>query len=187
MSQFFSSIVETFSENIPAQIIGFIGLALIVSAYQFNNSKTINLFYIFSGIFFTIHFYMLGAYTGALINLLSSLSCIIFNFRGEKKWASTAFWPILFSALGIVLGIFTWENFLSLLPMVSFCFSRASLFCRNATLTRLLMFPASILFWIYNFANASFSGVLTESIVLVIAIVAVIRFDILKKEEKKKA
>lgn len=187
MPQFFSSIIETFSNNIPAQIIGLIALILIVSAYQFDNSKTINMFYIFSSALFTVHFFMLGAYTGSLINFLSFLSCIIFNFRGEKKWASTRFWPILFSLLGVVLGIFTWQNILSLCPIVSFCFSRASLFCRKATQTRLLMLPASILFWIYNFFSSSFSGVLTESIVLVIAIVAVVRFDILKKEEKKKA
>ncbi len=180
MAHFFTTLFADFTENIPAQLLGFVAMGIYFLSYQFNSSRKTVLFQFFSSWLYAVHFFWLGAPAGTVVNIFAVLSAAVFYFRAEKKWAATPLWPILFIAAATVFTLQNWQGPLSLLPIFSFVCSRAALWSRNARITRIFALPASVLFLIYDFASHSYAGTLTEIFALISLLIAFIRFDLLK-------
>lgn len=178
--------ILTFTENLTAQIVGMVALLINVLSYQFNERKKILLMQFFSGAFFTLHYFLLGAYAGAVTNLLSVLRALCFTQRGKHKWASIPAIPISFVILSIISTVFTYQNILSIVPTIAFAFNSVALWSNRPRTTRIFTIPNNSLFLIYNIANASYSGIISDTFVLISLLVAFIRFDILKKPLKEK-
>ena len=70
------------------QAIGFIGMAMLFISFQQKENKKIYFWQIIGVSLFTVHFAMLGAYTGALLNILGVLRAVVF-YNSEKKWAQS--------------------------------------------------------------------------------------------------
>ncbi len=166
--------------NIIIQGIGFIGLAFAVSSFQSRKLKGILLFQTLGNTAFVIHFVMLGAYTGAAINLLGAFRNMVF-YNKEKAWASKKIWLYFFAAVYIVSGIVSWKNIYSLLPIIGVLMTTVAYWIRDAAVTRKLVVPASIFWLIYSIAVFSIPGIITEAFILVSVITAIIRYDIRKE------
>lgn len=165
-----------------AQIIGFFGLLCCMTAYQMRTQKKIVTVQIVSCTFFTIHFLMLGAYTGALLNCIAALRSVVFANK-DKKWGKSNWWIVFFSFVSMVAVAFTWEGAISLLPMLGMVLTTISWGIEKANLVRAISLPSSPLWMIYNFISKSMAGVLTESFVMISIITAIIRLDLKKKEK----
>ena len=185
MPEILKAFIDPFFDNLPAQLVGAAALLIIIISYQFNDRKHIVFLQFFSGIFFSIHYLMLGAATGGIINVIGVIRAAVFFYKGKYKWSSVAFWPILFSASGFVIAAFTWQGILSLLPAVAFTCTAIALWSQNPRISRIFFMSSSVLFIIYNFVSTSYSGVVTELIAICSLLIAVVRFDILKLQDKK--
>lgn len=159
-----------------AQVIGIIAFCLAVWSYQQNEHKKMVLLQLLANICFTAHFYMIGAYTGALLNAIGFARSIVFVCK-DKKWASSNWWLVFFSLVCVAAGIYTWKSPLDLLPMSAMIFTTIAFGISNPKITRLLSFPSSPLWMIYNIVNQSWGGVLTECFNMGSIIVGMLRFD----------
>ena len=74
--------------NFLAQIIGFGGTALTIIAYQQSKRKRILGCTVISAALFAIHYIILGAYTGAIMNILAGTRSLVF-MNNTKKWAKS--------------------------------------------------------------------------------------------------
>ena len=166
-----------------AQIIGFFGLVCCMTAYQMKTQKKIVTVQIISCTFFTAHFLMLGAYTGALMNFIAAVRSVVFANK-DKKWAKSNWWIVFFSAVCIVAVAFTWEGAKSLLPMIGMVCTTVSWGIEKASLVRLISLPSSPVWIVYNIMSKSMAGVLTEVLVMCSIITAMIRLDLPKKKQK---
>ncbi len=185
MAEILKAFIDPFFDNLAAQLVGVVALLIIIVSYQFNERKHIVFLQFFSGIFFSIHFLMLGAVTGGIINIIGVIRAAVFYFKGRYKWSSTILWPIIFSLSGFVIAAFTYTSLLSLLPAVAFTCTSIALWTPKPRLSRIFFISSSSLFIIYNFASTSYSGVVTEGIAIVSLLIAVMRFDVLKIQDKK--
>jgi len=165
--------------TIIAQIIGFIGTVLLVTSYQINSHRGILHLQRYSGICFTIHFFMLGAYTGAVLNAVGIFRAIVFG--SDKKWAKNPIWKYLISIAFAVVTIFTWEGVISALMIIIMTLATFGFATENNTKKRLLVFPASPVWLYYNFTNGSIPGTITEIMNIISLVVGIVRFDILKQ------
>lgn len=181
MKVILDSFIATFTDNLAAQIVGMVALLINVLSYQFDERKKILTMQFFSGAFFTLHYFLLGAYAGAVTNLLSVLRALCFSYRGRYKWASHAALPVTFVITSLISTIFTYQNLLSIVPTIAFTFNSVALWSNRPKTTRIFTIPNNSLFLVYNIANASYSGIISDVFVLVSLLVAFIRFDILKK------
>jgi len=168
--------------DIIAQLIGFLGLIGSMTAYQMKTQKKIVTVQIVSCSFFTLHFLMLGAYTGALMNLIAAVRSVVFANK-DKKWGKSNLWIVFFSIVCIIAGAFTCEGYLSLSAMAGMVLTTISWGIEKANLVRIISLPSSPLWIIYNFASKSTAGVLTELFVMTSIITAIIRLDIRKKNK----
>ncbi len=167
--------------NIIAQIIGAVALGMAIISFQQNTRKKILLFQLIAGSIFSIHFLLLGAYTGAALNALSVCRNIIF-YNKSKKWASHIHWLFLFIFVSIIVGILTWENIITLFAMTGMVLGSVSFWLDNPKYVRRLSFPISMLWIVYNIVNKSYAGILTELFVMSSVIIGIFRFDIKKNK-----
>ncbi len=169
-----------------AQGLGVIALVIAILSFQQNEQKKIVTMQMVSSVFFCIHFCMLGATLGGILNGIGIFRAAIFRNR-DKKWASNLSWLFLFCGLFALAGIFFWDGPISLLPILSMVLSTVAFWVKNARTVRILSAPASPLWFIYNFAYDSYPGMLTETFVFSSIIVAFFRYDILPYFKNKKA
>ena len=67
----------------PTQLLGYVAMALCLLSYQCKKNKTYFIMQTASGIAFTLHFFLLGAWSGMLLNAVGALRGIFFSL-GEK-------------------------------------------------------------------------------------------------------
>ncbi|MBE7036703.1 MAG: YgjV family protein [Ruminococcaceae bacterium] len=163
-----------------AQVIGIIAFCLAVWSFQQNEHKKIVLLQLLANLCFTVHYFMLAAYTGALLNSIGFARSIVFIFK-DKKWASSNWWLVFFSLVCVGAGVYTWNGPLTLLPMSAMILTTVAFGISNPKITRLLSFPSSPLWLIYNLVNQSWGGVLTECFNMGSIIIGMLRFDRKKK------
>ena len=170
--------------NLLAQIIGFGGTALTIIAYQQNKRKRILGCTVISAALFAIHYIILGAYTGAIMNILAGTRSLVF-MNNTKKWAKSKVWVAVFMVIYTVACIATWDKWYSILPLIAMLLTTVSNWFQSEKKIRFLTFPSSPCWLVYNILNSSYAGIITEVFVMSSLIIAIIRFD-LKKQNKTK-
>lgn len=166
-----------------AQIVGLVAFVCAIMSFQQRTHRYILALQLSADILFTIHFCLLGAYTGAVLNGIAALRASIFVNKG-KKWADNIIWFIVFCLLSIVAGAFTWDGIVSILPILGMICTTIAYWIKTPKYVRMAAFPSSPLWLVYNVINKSYGGVITEVISMISIIVAMIRLDF-RKEKKE--
>lgn len=167
-----------------AQGLGVIALIIAILSFQQNAQKKIVTYQMISSVFFCVHFCMLDATLGGILNGIGVFRAAIFRNR-DTKWASNKIWFFLFCALFIFAGAFSWAGPISLLPILSMILTTIAFWIKNPRIVRFVSLPASPLWFIYNLVYRSYPGMITELFVFSSILVAVFRFDILPMLRKK--
>ena len=149
---------------VAAQICGIGGMIGLFLSFQAKTTVKICLTQSIACVFLTTQFLLLGAWTGAALNGLSLFRNVVYA-NGNKKWASGIIWPIGFSLANIVFTSFSWEGYISLLPMTALILSNFGLRIRNAQLSRLVNLPTSPMWLIYNMGSGAYMSIITEILV----------------------
>ncbi|MDR1629462.1 MAG: YgjV family protein [Oscillospiraceae bacterium] len=182
-------------DDITAQLIGFVGTAILVVSYQQKSRKNLLLIQMGASAAFMTHFFLLGAYTGCIMNITGAMRAFIYA-NNDKKWARSPVWMVIFFIVFGLAGYLTadaasywwvfptsFNSYWWLLPTAAMLLSTVSFWLKTPTLVRTLTFPASPMWLTYNIASGSISGMVTESFVIISILVAIVRYDILKKKE----
>ncbi|MBR3803671.1 MAG: YgjV family protein [Clostridia bacterium] len=168
-------------KEIIGQIVGFVAMAIIVFSYQQKSHKNILVFQMVSGLLFTLHFFLIGAYTGCVSNLIGAFRSMIYANRDKNKFTGFKLWPVIFSIIFTVSGIMTWDNVFSVFPIVAMVASSVVLWIDSPKINRAFSMPTSACWLIYNIPTRSFAGIATEIFVLSSIVVGMIRLDRKKK------
>lgn len=165
-----------------AQIIGFGGAALNCISFQQNKRSRIIGVQIFAAVMFIIHYILLGAYTGAALNFISLCRSVVF-YNNSKKWAKSPTWLVFFIIVSLIGAAITWVDWYSILPSTAMILTTVSYWMKSETKIRIITFPSSPCWLIYNIITGSVAGIVTECVVMTSLIVAIIRYDIMKKKK----
>lgn len=165
--------------EILIRILGIAALILCIIPFQFKKHKHIVLCKMCSEILFAIQYFLIGpqAYTGAWLDLLSGGRNFLFYKLVEKKRSTL---PVIFVFCGImlVLGIYSWAGWLSLLPICAKLITTVSYGMKNERLLRLITLPSCILWVIYNIAVGGWEAVIGDTLSLCSILIGIWKFDI---------
>jgi hypothetical protein len=168
--------------NLFAQILGFVAIGISLAIFQINKRRVMLAVQIASSLLFGIHLLLLGAVTGALMSFLGAIrGCVFVN--NEKKWAKSKYWLYLFLIIFWIVGILSWQNIYSLLPILGMTLGTIGYWIKNTSKMRLFSFTASSSWLIYAIVVKSYAGILGEILSFISIIIGIIRFD--KKKLKK--
>lgn len=167
------------------QLIGFLGLAISIIAFQFKKHKGIVLCKATSELVFSLQYILLGAWSAAVLDFISVVRNLLF-YRLVKKGRSTLPVIIVFGIFVVGTGFFTYDGIVSLLPIGSKLLTTISYGIKKEKWLRLITLPSCILWIIYNLYVNSIAGVLTDSMTLISILIAMYKFDFRKQTEGEK-
>lgn len=175
-------------QEIIAEIIGLFGIAATIISYQCKARKHILLWQLFSTTCWMAHFAVLGALSGAALNLVGAMRCIVFAGRGEDtkagKVADWIGWIPVFIGMSAVATALTWAGWPSILPFAGMILTTFATRASSAAMVRLISLPNDPLWLVYNAISGSLTGVITEVCIICSIIIGMLRHDVGKKNKK---
>lgn len=160
------AIASLFRDHPAAQALGFVAMALGCASFQCRTQRSIAALQAAASTFWAIHFGLLGATTGAIANLFSVPRNIIYAEAGRRRWAASALWPILFSAVFAAGGLYSrlalGESWIFILSVAGQVSSSWILRMRDAQAIRLLSIAMSLCWLLYDYLSGSLPGTLCE-------------------------
>ena len=172
--------------EIIAQIIGIVAMALNILSYQWKNQRNIILTQFFGSGLFVINFFMLGAATGAIINLLAVFRAIVFAnkkfFRADKVIWVVGFIAAFLASYAATFLVFgkgptAFNLIIEFLPIIGIIATTISFYMKDAKAVRRLALISSPAWLIYNVTQLAIGGIICEAVSLVSIIVGMLRHD----------
>ena len=170
-----------------AQAIGIIATVITILSFQQKKQRGIVFFQATSSAMWCIHFIMIGAYTGGILNLVATLRNLIMTKRDKYKWTGSPWFVVLMAvlSLGVYIVSFTVFNtpttktnlLLELLPALGIVVTTIAFREKEAKKVRLLSIMNSPLWLVYNAFNHSIGGVITETFCLISIGIGYLRHD----------
>ena len=175
--------------DILAKILSFGGLLFIVASYQQKNKTPLIICQSIGGALFGIHYLLIGAYAGFLLNTIAMARGIVFARKLSKN--AGRLWVGIFIALCLIAYVLTFTLFgmepsvtnliLELLPTIGMIVLTISFNMTHAGHIRILGSINSAGWLSYNIAHQTPFGILCEIICLGSIVIGILRHDIKKK------
>ena len=180
-------------KEIIAQIISIIGMLMGVFSYQQKGKARILTFQLIGAALFVIHFFMIDALSGAILNFVAIVRALIFIYE-DKIHGDHPAWTIGLTVTYILsyISVFTVfgkeptakDLILEILPVIAMTVTTIAFRYKNDKMLRRVAFISSPLWLIYNGIKGSSGGIIGETLNLTSAIIGTIRLDRKKKENK---
>lgn len=177
--------------EIIAQVVGIVAMIFNIFSYQCKNKRLLILMQFCGASLFCINYFLLGAYVGGMLNILSVIRAVVFLFK-EKMRAEHIAWQIgfyicFFAVYLLSFTVFGTEksakNFIiELLPVLGMVVATIGYRLKNSAQIRKISIIASPLWLIYNSVVGSIGGIICESFALISIFVGILRHDIKKAE-----
>lgn len=162
------------------QIIGGFGAACLILSFQFKKEQNIFLLQTASGLFFVVHYLLLGEYAGMCMDAVCFIRALL--LATKKKWAFSKLTLCGIIAAVVVLSVFTYKNLFSLFPAAALIVSSVALWTNNGDkIRKTQLFATSPLWMVYNISVLSYAGIICEAFDMLSVIVFCIRKKLSKK------
>ena len=159
---------------IIAQILGTIGYSLLAYSYFKKSKKKILYIQIFAYIGFTTHYFLLGASTGAVCNVLGLISLILIYFVSDNEKKKKTLVLILIPLL-ILMSFLSYENIYSIFPVIGCLLTFCSFLSHNENKIRFIGIISAACWLIYAIIHVSYSAIIFQIVVLISTIVAYLK------------
>lgn len=170
--------------NLIGQFVGFLAIAVAFISFQVKKKNAILAMQALANFIWSVHFLMIGAIAGCVLNLVGTGRNLIYAKRDTWKWLNGLWLPTVISIIIAVLSITTRESWFDVILLPStvlstfaYCFGSERVI-RNSTVF------VSLTWLIFNIFNFSISGVVAEIFNLTSLTIAIIRF---RKQGNKEA
>ena len=174
--------------NFVVQGISILGMACHISSFQIKKNSMLFFAQLMGSMLFLIHYIMLGAATGAILNLVGVIRGVVF-LQGEKlrkPWVLVALWILTICAV-----VVTWNGTLSctlsldmkywynIFPLIAMLASSTAMHFNNGKVIRLTQLFAASPGWLtYNIIVGSLGGSLCETFIIMSTVISFIRYGI---------
>lgn len=173
--------------DIIAQGFGLLGMAMNILSYQRRERGQIIFMQLFGAVFFSINYFLLGAYVGALLNFVAMARAVVY-WKGEKLRSDKPIWIAIIGIASILVYALSFAVFKTepsakkliteALPVLAMILSTVSFYLGSARAIRRFGIINSPLWLTYNIINFAIGGIITEVISLVSIIIGIIRYDL---------
>ena len=138
------------------QALGF--LAFLISLYAFSRTSDqhLRIGQAVQSFILALHFYLLGSSSAAVVSFLSGIRNYISLHKNAKNAA------VLFMVIYVAVGIYTYEELVSILPVISALLGTTAVFYLSGIKMRLVMMLSTTLWIIHNAVFVSVGPLLME-------------------------
>ena len=186
LKEFFTMFLRVF-----AQSIGIVAMILGMLSYQQKEQKYLIIFSIFGSILYSVHFFLLKAYMGGLLNAINIIRGLVFLYK-DKFHSDHFLWVVGFEIIFLLsyvctftlLGTpFTLANaVIEILPLNGMTATTFAYRCKTTKNARLLGLISSPAWLTYNIIALAIGAICGEIVNLISIITGMIRLDIKRNE-----
>lgn len=173
------------------EIVGIV--AIVEGFFIFLSSKRerILIFKFISDILWVINLFLLGAYTGALLNGIAMGRETVFYNRDKRKWASSWIWLAFFLTVTAISPMYSLisgkEGWYAILPALGSMAAVVAFYSRRPALTRYIGFFANGLWMIYNIICRNVTASISSAILISSGIVGTVLMLAQRRRLKREA
>ncbi len=160
---------------IIGQIIGIVAVILTFISYQTKESKKLLTIQTFSTAAFIIHYFLIGASSGFLLNIVCVIRNLIYYFKNVKLF-SYPFYPYLLAAVLALLGVMSWQGPISLLIITALMINTVCLSIDDTQFLRKSVILTCSMILVYNIFVRSYGGMINESIAIISSAIGIYRY-----------
>lgn len=176
--------------DIVVQGISIVGMTMNILSYQRKTQRGILTMQLIGGALFAVHFIMLGAYVGGILNVAAVIRALVYSNR-EKFHAENKLWIALLCSIfvgayvlnfSVFGGTKTAGNFIiEALPVIGMFSTTFGMSIGRPRATRFSCLICSPCWLVYNCFRFSIGGIICEVVSLCSIILGIYRFDLKKK------
>lgn len=164
---------------------GIIAMLLKVTELQLKKRNVIIVFAAVVSGCWVVYFSLQGDFASALSCFIGIIQSLIFLQRGKHKWADSILWLIGILVVRIVFGVLSFKEWHDIFSISAGIIGTFAYFVMKENHYRAI-FLVSILLWVVNSAFKFYIvAFLNDAFASVSAIVAILRYDLLKGKFKK--
>lgn len=171
--------------NILATILGLCAVTLFVLSYQIKSRNQLIAVNAASRVLYVMQYILLGAFEGALLDITAFFVSLLCH-RRDQAFIKKHFVPIVIicNAVMIGVGMLTYQNVFSLLPILGVIFETLALWLRRERHIRFFSLAGAPFWFAYNLYSAAYGSAIGNVITIASISVAILRYDILKRNQK---
>ena len=173
-----------------AQIVGIVAMAFNILSYQFKKRESVIICHLFGSTLFAISFFMLGAFTGGILNAVDTVRGLIFYDKKKLK-ADSPVWIAVVEVIYILSYVATFTLFgkdftlfnaiIELLPVVGLTALTVGYSKDDSKAIRLAGLISSPSWLIYNVVNVAIGAIICEVLSIISIVLGIVRHDIKRK------
>ena len=165
--------------KLAAQIVGLLAVSAFLLSYQQKRRKNIIFLNAVSRVLYIIQYIMLGAFEGAALDVLGTVSSVAAQNKDKEfiKGHVKAV-VILFDLIIFGVGLFLYENFFSLFPIIGVILHTSAFWISDEKIIRRVSFLGSPFWLVYNLASCAYGSAIGDALTMVSIGIAIYRYDV---------
>ncbi len=167
--------------QILIQLIALLALAGFAGSFHAKTRRGILFWQLISLATWVIHFSLLGAFAGVIMTSVNGALTIPFLYKDRVVWLRNPMVLYVGMALCIVAGIICWTGFPTIFAILGVIAATIAKWQNNTNRIRRILILAGILWIIYDIFAGSWGGVITETVIIISALVSLLRGQTTKK------
>jgi hypothetical protein len=149
------------------QSLAIVAVILFIISFHAKSRKNILLLQLLSILIWAAHFYLLSAWTGAVLITLNGAITILFLFKTKNKWLKNPLVLYFGILLFVIFTWITWGGFYSLFSLFAVILIVTAKWQDNPRSIRLISFPASIFWIVYDSSVGAYGSIVAEVLIII--------------------
>ena len=170
--------------KLAAQIVGVLAVISFLLSYQQKKRSNIIALNAASRILYIIQYLMLGAFEGAALDVLGTVSSIA--AQNKDKGFIKRHTKLVLIAVNLVIfasGMLVYENVFSLFPIVGVILHTSAFWINDEKIIRRVSFLGSPFWLVYNLSSLAFGSAFGDVLSMVSIGIAILRYDVKRKKD----
>ena len=160
-----------------AQAFGLLAILFWVFSIQNKKKKDVLIFQICASLFYAIQFLLLKGYSAFIIDLIAIARLYVFYREEKTKGYIDKKWLYIFIIITLGSLAFTYDGYMSLIPILIGIFYTVSTWVKNTKYLRIFYIVCAILWMIYNLKYGAIVAAVGNVIEIISGIISMFRFD----------
>jgi hypothetical protein len=152
-----------------AQVLGLLSFVLGIACFYQKDDARLKFFMSLMLVNHTVHFYLLDALVASLTSLFGLIRTIV-SIRSSSPMIA-----LTFIIASILMGIYMYETWIDVLPILGGCIGTYALFCMQGIAMRLAFTCGGICWLVNNILVGSIGTTLLEATLLVVNLTTIYR------------
>ena len=172
-------------EYVLSQVCVVIGMIIIGASSYVKNKKLILYFSLINSVVFGVHYLLLGAYTGMILNIVGIVRGLWYYYTENSSFRSRIIALVVIILCNLILGIFSFNYWIDIAAIAAGIAYSYAIWQKSICYYRWSAILETIAWILYNVYLMSIFAIMSQSILLVVVTIGLVKYYIDKRKNTK--